>query len=158
MCWKTSRLNQTLWFRLHGAMRWSVTPEAAASFIKSSDTLTWKNLSIRSLSIPVHSLLKVCRKLSRYKNSAGNSTSSSWRRVQGFDSSAPAESRDFMKLTAFSILEAVEEICDLAGQFLLEEKCGEERILNRQSNESQGLLQLKCSRVDISCWQTSFII
>lgn len=38
-------------------------------------TLTWKNLSIRSLSIPVHSLLKVCRKLSRYNNSAGNSTS-----------------------------------------------------------------------------------
>lgn len=39
------------------------------------NTLTWKNLSILSRSIPVHSLLKVCRKLSRYRNSAGNRTS-----------------------------------------------------------------------------------
>lgn len=39
------------------------------------NSFTWKNLSILSRSIPVHSLLKVCRKLSRYRNSAGNRTS-----------------------------------------------------------------------------------
>lgn len=38
---------------------------------------TWKNLSILSLSMPVHSLLKVCRKLCTYSSSAGNRRSRS---------------------------------------------------------------------------------
>lgn len=41
----------------------------AAGVQKAGLVVTWKNLSMRSRSMPVHSLLMVCRKLSTYRNS-----------------------------------------------------------------------------------------
>lgn len=41
----------------------------AAGVQKAGLVVTWKNLSMRSRSMPVHSLLTVCRKLSTYRNS-----------------------------------------------------------------------------------------
>ena len=85
---------------------------------------TWKNLSIRSRSIPVHSLLKVCRKLSRYNNSAANSTSSLKGKREGLLSHVPDIKYLIKrgKLTSVDTVEAVDQGGDLVRQLLLKKE------------------------------------